>query len=227
MIKGVIFDLDGVLLKFNINSKKIKEDIIRFFVENGLKEGIFSPSDSFSIIREGVRRHFIQMGRDSNWVDDLLRNGEKIAIGYEVEAARKAELLPNAKEVLDILKTKGLRLAVFTYNNSQAAEIGLKKNGIMDFFDAVVARDSVLRPKPNPEHLNAVLEKLGIEPNEAIVVGDSEMDIKPCKKLGVRVVAVTTGVRTEEELRKFNPDFVIKDLRELPDLIEGSTGSKN
>lgn len=220
MIRGIIFDLDGVLLKFNLDSKRIKEDIIRFFVKNGLKEGLFTPNDSFSIIKEGVRSYFAQLERDPNWINGLLNEGEKIAIEYEVRAARRAELLPEAKEALKILKARGLGLAVFTYNNSQAAEIGLIKNGIRDFFDVVVARDTVPRPKPNPEHLKVVLERLGVEANQAIVVGDSEMDIKPCKQLGVKVVAVTTGIRTEEELAKFNPDFIIRSLKELPDLVQ-------
>lgn len=220
MLKGVIFDLDGVILKFNLDSKKIKEDVIRFFVENGLRVGMFTPKDSFSVIREGVKGYFIDMGKDPKWVEDLIREGERIPIKYEIEAARRTELLPEVKEVLEILKAKGFRLAIFTYNNSQATEIALKKNGVIDFFDVVLARDRVPRPKPNPEHLNAVLQGLRIKPSEAIVVGDSEMDIMPCKALGVKVVGITTGIRTEEELANHGPDFIIRGLKELPELIE-------
>lgn len=219
MLKGVIFDLDGVLIKFNLNSKKIKEEVIKFFVQNGLREGVLNPKDSFSSIKEGVRKHFITEGMDEKWIEELLREGERIAIRYEVEAARTADLLPDVGDVLKVLKAKKLKLAVFTYNNSQAAKIALKRTGIIDLFDVILARDDVPKPKPNPEHLKAVLEMLNINPDEAIVVGDTEMDIKPCKALGVKVVSVTTGMRTKEELSKYDPDFIITRLRELPDLI--------
>ena len=220
MLKGVIFDLDGVLLKFNLDSRKIKEEIIKFFVQNGLEEGLLSPKDSFSFIKDFVRGYFSKNGKDEVWIDDLLRKGEEIAIRYEIEAARITDLLPHVREVLKSLKDKGLKLAVFTYNNSQAAKVALNRTRIIDFFDVVLARDNVPKPKPNPEHLRMVLQELNIEPHEAIVVGDTEMDIKPCKALGVKVVSVTTGIRTEEELMKFDPDFIISELDQLLSLID-------
>ncbi|MCX8182032.1 MAG: HAD family hydrolase [Candidatus Methanomethyliaceae archaeon] len=220
MLKGVIFDLDGVLLRFNLDSKKIKEEIIGFFVQNGLREGMFTPKDSFSSIKEGTREYFALKGRDKGWIEELLMAGERIAVKHEVEAAKTTDLLPDVKEVLRVLRAKGLKLAVFTYNNSEAAKIALERTGIIDFFDVILARDNVPKPKPNPEHLKIVLQALGINPNEAVVVGDTEMDIKPCKALGVKVVSVTTGIRTEEELKKYEPDFIIRGLRELLDLIE-------
>jgi phosphoglycolate phosphatase-like HAD superfamily hydrolase len=45
------------------------------------------------------------------------------------------------------------------------------------------------------------------------------MDIKPCKELGVRVIAITTGIRTADELRLYSPDFLIEDLSDLPEVI--------
>ncbi|MEM4644003.1 MAG: HAD family hydrolase [Candidatus Methanomethylicaceae archaeon] len=220
MLKGVIFDLDGVLLKFNLDSKKIKEEIISFFVENGLEKGMFTPKDTFSSIKEGVKEYFLGKGKEEEWIDNLLKKGEEIAVKHEIEAAKNTDLLPDVKEVLMTLRAKGLRLAVFTYNNSEAAKIALMKTGIIDYFDVILARDNVPKPKPNPEHLKVVLQALGINPEEAVVVGDTEMDIKPCKALGVKVVSVTTGIRTEEELRKYEPDFIISGLKELPELIE-------
>lgn len=220
MLKGVIFDLDGVLLKFNLDSKKIKEEIISFFVENGLEKGMFTPKDTFSSIKEGVKEYFLGKGKEEEWIDNLLKKGEEIAVKHEIEAAKTTGLLPDVKEVLMTLRAKGLRLAVFTYNNSEAAKIALEKTGIIDYFDVILARDNVPKPKPNPEHLKVVLQALGINPKEAVVVGDTEMDIKPCKALGVKVVSVTTGIRTEEELRKYEPDFIISGLKELPELIE-------
>ncbi|MEM3366000.1 MAG: HAD family hydrolase [Candidatus Bathyarchaeia archaeon] len=220
MLKGVIFDLDGVLLKFNLDSKKIKEEIISFFVENGLEKGMFTPKDTFSSIKEGVKEYFLGKGKEEEWIDNLLKMGEEIAVKHEIEAAKTTDLLPDVKEVLMTLRAKGLRLAVFTYNNSEAAKIALMKTGIIDYFDVILARDNVPKPKPNPEHLKVVLHALGIDPKEAVVVGDTEMDIKPCKALGVRVISVTTGIRTEEELKKYEPDFIIRGLKELLDLIE-------
>lgn len=219
MLKAVIFDLDGVLMKFNLDSRKIKKDIISYFIRNGVKDGLLSPTSSFSSIKESVRTYFSITGKDHSWIEELIKEAEKIPIEHEIRAAAVTELLPNARMTLMALKSMGLLLAVFTYNNSGATRIALRKHNLESFFDVTVARDMVTRPKPNPLHLDTVLNKLGITKDEAMVVGDTEMDIKPCKELGVRVIAITTGIRTADELRSYSPDFLIEDLSDLPRVV--------
>ena len=219
MLKAIIFDLDGVLMKFNLEGRRIKEDVIKYLVKNGLQEGLLSPTSSFTSIRDGIRTYFSMAGKDPSWIEGLIKEAERIPIEYEIKAAAVTELLPNARETLMALKSMGLKLAVFTYNNSKATRIALRRHRLESFFDVIVARDMVTRPKPNPIHLDTVLNRLGVEREEAIVVGDTEMDIKPCKELGVRVVAVTTGIRTVDELKPYNPDFLIEDLSDLPEVV--------
>jgi len=223
LLKAVIFDLDGVLMRFNLDSRRIKEDVIRYFVRNGLQDGLLSPTSSFSSIRESVRTFFSIAGKDPSWTEGLIKEGEKIPIEHEIRAATVTELLPNAKKTLMALKSMGLKLAVFTYNNSSATRIALRRHNLENFFDVVVARDMVIRPKPSPMHLDTVLNRLGVTKDEAIVVGDTEMDIKPCKELGVRVIAITTGIRTADELRFYSPDFLIEDLSDLPEIVATCT----
>lgn len=219
MLKAIIFDLDGVLMKFNLDSRRIKEDVIKYFVKNGLQEGLLSPTSSFSSIRDGIRTYFSTTGKDPSWIEGLIKEVERIPMEYEIRAAAVTELLPNARETLMALKSMGLRLAVFTYNNSEATRIALRRHGLEGFFDTVIARDMVTKPKPSPIHLDTVLSRLGVRRGEAIVVGDTEMDIKPCKDLGVRVVAVTTGIRTADELKAYEPDFLIDNLSDLPEVV--------
>jgi len=223
LLKAVIFDLDGVLMRFNLDSRRIKEDVIRYFVRNGLQDGLLSPTSSFSSIRESVRTFFSIAGKDPSWTEGLIKEGEKIPIEHEIRAATVTELLPNAKKTLMALKSMGLKLAVFTYNNSSATRIALRRHNLENFFDVVVARDMVIRPKPSPMHLDTVLNRLGVTKDEAIVVGDTEMDIKPCKELGVRVIAITTGIRTADELKFYSPDFLIEDLSDLPEIVATCT----
>jgi len=91
----------------------------------------------------------------------------------------------------------------------------LDKLGIMKFFDAMISRDEVRNVKPNPEHLLKVLEELGVEPQEAVVVGDTVFDVRCAKKVGALAVGVTTGRSSEAELRKAGADCVIEALSEL------------
>lgn len=214
-MRAVIFDLDGVLVSFNIDSRRIKEEIIQYFESLGFPRGVLSPTQPFSKIKDTVEADFKVKGVGSGEITQILRRAEAMAVDHEVEAARSTALLPGAKETVMTLKKKGIKCGIFTYNNSQAVRIVLERHGMDRCFDAVVSRDQTERPKPSPVHLKKVLESLGVGCAEALVIGDSEMDIKPSKELGVRVAAITTGIRSEEELRSFDPDYLINSLPEV------------
>jgi phosphoglycolate phosphatase len=220
VLRAVIFDLDGVLMKFKIDSLRIKGEVISYLEAKGLAPNLLKPTEPFSTIKDRTRSIFSSQGRSNDWIESVIREAEAIPIRHEVEAAHVAETLPGARETLSALRDRGLVLAIFTYNNSFAVEIALARNGIKEYFDLVAARDSVPRPKPNPLHLKFNLSSLKVGRDEAIVVGDSEMDIKPSKELGVRVVAISTGIRDAEYLRDLSPDYLIGSLMELEPIID-------
>ncbi|MCQ5377780.1 MAG: HAD family hydrolase [Candidatus Methanomethylicia archaeon] len=215
MLRAIIFDLDGVLVKFSLDSRKIKEEVVEFLERNGVPHGVLGVTMPFSKIRETAAEQLRMTGRGEAEIRGLMAEAEEILIRHEMDAALKADLLPNVKEALEKIASHGIRLGLFTYNNSRAADLALRKNGIEKFFSAVVARDSVERAKPNPIHLRTVIDRLGVAREEAIVVGDSEMDIKPSKELGVRVIGITTGIKTAEELEAYGPDFIVDDIRKV------------
>lgn len=220
MLRAVIFDLDGVIMKFKIDSLAIKREVIDHLEERGLGAGLLRPTDTFSVIKDGTRSFFASQGKDPGWIEALIKEAEGIPVGHELEAARVAETLPGARETLSILRGKGLKLAIFTYNNSAAVDLALARNGLKEYFEIVASRDTVPRPKPNPLHLEHVLRGLDVGREEALVVGDSEMDVRPSKELGVRVVAISTGIRSADFLRGLGPDYLIDSLEKLEPIVD-------
>lgn len=91
----------------------------------------------------------------------------------------------------------------------------LKVTGIADLFDVVITAYDVTEPKPAPQPVLKALQVLQVKPEAAVMVGDSYFDLLSGRAAGVRVVAVTWGMATREELSKYQPDLIIDTWEDL------------
>jgi phosphoglycolate phosphatase-like HAD superfamily hydrolase len=84
-----------------------------------------------------------------------------------------------------------------------------------DAIDEVVHADDVDRSKPSPDVFAAGVEKLGSDPADCIVVGDTRWDIEAAARLGLRTVAVRSGGATTDELTGWGAAAVYEDAADL------------
>ncbi len=95
---------------------------------------------------------------------------------------------PELRGVLDAAHGAGWRLALFTGRGADSTQLLLRALTLDALFDAVVAGDSGLRPKPAPDGVLALLERLGCRAADALVVGDSPLDVQAARAAGVAAV---------------------------------------
>ncbi len=86
-------------------------------------------------------------------------------------------LFPGVKETLEQLKAKGVALAVVTARLRRTTILGLEKTGLQDLFDVVIAEGDCAESKPHPALAQLALERLGVDKEEALVVGDTVLDL--------------------------------------------------
>jgi len=161
-LKLVIFDLDGTLLEAAIDFDAIRAEI-------GLEPG--------TTILEGM----------ATMSEAELARANRILERHEAEAAARTRLAPGAKELLDWLRARGVKIAVLTRNSRRSVERAARRHGLV--FDAVVARED-LRPKPSPDGVHHLMQALHAAPAETVVVGDFRFDIEAGAAAGCRTVAV-------------------------------------
>ncbi len=140
-------------------------------------------------------------------------------VRFEDDAADHAEWNPGAREILDWTRDRGLRRGILTRNSRRSYERTSRKLGIA--VDAAVAReDAPMKPRPEPAWL--LCERLGVRPEECVLVGDYLYDIQCGKAAGTLTVLLTNGTPPKFEA---DPDLTIhrlEDLREwLADKILG------
>ncbi|MUG45397.1 HAD family hydrolase [Paenibacillus woosongensis] len=137
----------------------------------------------------------------------------------ELRKRRNARPMPGLAALLEASQSQGIRLAVVTSDTTEAASEHLSWMGIERYFDVVVGRDRVSLGKPFPEMAVLACRELGVSPEHAIVVGDSNGDMQMGKQAGVRM---TVGLAPDGggESYLLDADAVIRSFREMKVLEE-------
>jgi len=134
-------------------------------------------------------------------------------------------LYPGVDELLDYLKVSGARLALVTTKHQTQADFTAGAFGLSRHFDYVHGWQEGRQHKPHPEPVLAALDRLGVRPEAAIMVGDSEQDIEAARAAGVATCAVTYGFRPAWFLQSFHPDFLVTRPVDIAPIVVEEAGA--
>jgi putative hydrolase of the HAD superfamily len=228
MIKLIIFDLDNTLTDF----MRMKDESIIAAIRSMIDAGLDFPEEK---INEEIYRVYDEKGIEYQKVFDKLLVTLIGHVDYRILAAgivgyRKAReaalvLYPHVNRTLLTLLKKGLRLAVISDAPRQEAWMRLCYLGLHHMFDTVIAFEDTGERKPSPVPFRLVLERLGIEPTEALMIGDwPERDIAGAGELGIYTVFARYGdtFGTGES----GADYEIEDIFELVGIVGELNGEK-
>ena len=119
--------------------------------------------------------------------------------------------IAGAVELIRALRRSGCRVAVATVDVSRRARLAMEFLGVSADLDLVVGGEEVVRPKPDPEMLHLILERLGVEAAAAVMVGDAVNDVLMGARAGMRAIGVLTGFASADQLRAHTP-FLAPDV---------------
>jgi len=211
-VKTAFFDLDGTL----IDSKKDIIDSLNYALKSlGYEE---KP--------EEVIRGYIGPGRDMLILDSLgraappdvvTRAGKIFSEHYHAHMFDNTNLFPGVPDVLEYLKSKTLMIVT---NKARDLTIQtLKRFGIEKYFRKVVGGDDEMCRKPNACPIVNLLGEIYAPREEAIMIGDSDIDVQSGKLAGILTCGLTCGIGREEDIKKAGPDYILDDIRKLKDII--------
>ncbi|MFH1327367.1 MAG: HAD family hydrolase [Candidatus Bathyarchaeota archaeon] len=212
MIKGVVFDFDGTLVD--------TMDLIHRALNDALKKRDLPLVNADLLGRMAGRPVAEIMRVTTDVLDSAVRDVEQDIFDMYIQFCKTdCELLPNVKDVLKVLKSKGVKLGLFTTTPRRPLESAINRLGLKNYFDISLAKEDV-KNKPNPDGLERIIEAFGIKKDECLYVGDSPSDIQAGNAAGIKTVAIPTGLSTAEHLREENPDLFITDLAQLLKYID-------
>ncbi|MCG8039638.1 MAG: phosphoglycolate phosphatase [gamma proteobacterium symbiont of Stewartia floridana] len=141
---------------------------------------------------------------------------------YAENTSLRSALYPGIREGLDYLKGQGYRLGCVTNKAAQFTLPLLKDLGVHDDFEIIIAGDTLPKKKPDPMPLLHAAENLGVEPSAALMVGDSQSDVKAARAASFQIVCMSYGYNHGEDIRNYNPDAVIDSLTEIQGILENA-----
>lgn len=196
MIKGIIFDMDGLIF----DSERVVQ---RAWSEIGEECGYPSMGDQiYQTVGFNRRRReeYFKSVYGQDFPHDLFVDKTRDIFSRIVDT----EGLPmkaGAKEVLMLAKEKGLRIGLATSSSSDYAKEELTTAGIYEYFDGFVFGNMVTKSKPDPEIYLKACEEVGIKPKDGLALEDAPSGVESAYRAGLRVIMVPDLVQPDEATR--------------------------
>ncbi len=210
--KYLIFDFDGTIAD--------TETGIIHTVQATLEALGLPPADP-STVKASIGLPLKGSLKASGVPEGLLDEGERV---YRELFFKKAPehivLFPDIKETLTDLCASGYVLAIATSRGRDSLGKLLESHGIRQYFSVLGTVECAPVPKPAPDTVLYVLDRLGASPEESAVIGDTAFDIEMGKRAGCLTCGVTYGNHDRVRLEAAGADWIIDSIKELPGLLK-------
>jgi putative hydrolase of the HAD superfamily len=221
MIRAILFDLDNTLIDFMKMKKRSCEEAMSAMIGAGLPldkvtglKILFELYDKYGIENKKIFQEFLK--KTIGKIDyKILASG---IVAYRRIKEGFLQPYPHVQNTLLNLKVKGLKLGIVSDAPRMRAWLRLAAMNLTDYFDVVVTFDDTKKRKPHALPFKTALLRLGMKPNEVMMVGDwPERDIKGAKKVGMKTCFARYGYVEDlrGKLKSSGADFEINDIKEL------------
>ncbi len=182
-IRCVIYDCDGVLFDSLEANTKLYNDLCAMVGRSPLREEELQYVHTHTVF-EAI--HFI-FGKEN----DLEKKALEILKQKQIDLKNYVSYLkmePHLFQTLEKLKEKGILRAINT-NRTTSMKYIMEKFNLWQYFEMVVTALDVKNPKPNPESIEKIIQELNLNKEEAVFVGDSDVDQQTAESSGIKFIA--------------------------------------
>ncbi len=201
-LKAILFDFDGTLFELKVDWLQVRQELKELLKFSG-------PAAEFRPLKPRIQ----EIAGGSL---ELEQRAYDIISRYEIQGAKDGYSHEGAKEILEWCQEQGIKIVILTRNTKNCVFPVLKKYQWPQP-ELIVGREDVKKEKPDPEAGLLVLEKLQLQKEECLIVGDSLPDLELAKNLSIKSVLVEN--LRHQFIPKDQADYFIKNLQELKEIV--------
>jgi len=213
-IELVIFDMDGVMFDTEKISYRSWKKLSKKYNYN-IDDDIFKKTVGLDIksTRQVYKKHF-----GANFPFEKMKN-EEVKMMKDCILSEGAPVKDGVYELLSCIKNRNLKIALATSALKEKAELLLNLSDTKKYFDVITCGDEIINGKPDPEIFLKTAQKLSCEPENCVVLEDSENGITAAYRAGMLPILILDFIRPGKEIeamlfKKFD------DLKELKEYFE-------
>lgn len=219
--QAVLVDLDGTLLESRLS---ILDTLNRVLAERSLPG--FSRADMDQQIGRPLRDILADRTTDAGLIEAMTH---RYRAAYNETGWVTVQVVAGFVDLLRNLRRRGIALAVVTSKGQQETETLLLDLGLGDVFDAVVGDDDVRPLKPDPAPVREACRLLNVQPEAAVMLGDTTFDVLAATAAGAQAIGVLWGIHGAAALRSAGARDVVSSMPQLDAALSralrGSPGS--
>jgi phosphoglycolate phosphatase len=198
--EAVAIDLDGTLIDTEAEICSAVNQVLAYFGRTALSSAsIVSLTgrgsriliESALVISQPARKSVCIFPSDQTSLVDLALEYFKAA--YRDQLGTQAQVYSSVRDGLELLRSKALRMVCVTNKGLGEANFLLKRFELAHYFEAVIAPQVLAERKPAPFLLNKAAALIGLQPNELVLIGDSNNDVLAARAVGANVIRLATG----------------------------------
>ena len=213
VLKAALLDLDGTLLdtapdlamaanamRIELGMTPLREDIVATFVGRGME----------NLVRRVLAGSLL--GSEEASLQDVSGPLACFRRHYHAVNGDRARIFEGTLEGLQAMRADGMKLAVLTNKPTEFTVPLLEQTGLRGFFSAIVCGDTCEQKKPHPMPVLHACTLLGVQPAEAVVIGDSVNDAVAARAAGCPVLVVPYGYNEGRDVTTLDVDGIVPDI---------------
>jgi phosphoglycolate phosphatase-like HAD superfamily hydrolase len=212
-VKALCFDVDGTLSDTDdLYAQKIVDILPRFLFRNPMQTArrivmwVEAPGNAL-------------LGfADTIGIDDEMTAFIDWMNRHRKHTLKKFLLVPGVDQMLAFMQGR-YPMSIVSARDEKSTLLFLNQFDLTKYFDVIVTGLSAPHTKPYPDPILLAAQKMGVSPQECLMIGDTTVDMRAGKAAGAQTLGVLCGFGEEEELRQLGADLILKSTSNIPELF--------